>query len=74
MSEANEARDWRIYAELAQRLIVQARRLYSHAPGITPTSYAGSASGMPETGKGLVFLTNQVTLPALTICAVYKSR
>jgi IS4 transposase len=28
----------------------------------------------PEMGKTLVFLTNQVTLPALTICALYKSR
>ena len=28
----------------------------------------------PETGKTLVFLTNHVTLPALTICALYKSR
>jgi hypothetical protein len=28
--DANEARDWRIYAELAQRLIVQARRLYTN--------------------------------------------
>jgi len=28
----------------------------------------------PETGEGLAFLTNQVTLPALTICALYKSR
>jgi hypothetical protein len=28
----------------------------------------------PETGKTLVFLTNQMTLPALTICALYKSR
>jgi hypothetical protein len=27
-----------------------------------------------ETGKTLVFLTNQMTLPALTICALYKSR
>jgi hypothetical protein len=27
-----------------------------------------------EAGKTLVFLTNQVTLPALTICALYKSR
>ena len=27
LSDANEARDWRIYAEFAQRLIVQARRL-----------------------------------------------
>jgi len=28
----------------------------------------------PETGKNLVFLTNQTTLPALTICALYKGR
>jgi hypothetical protein len=28
----------------------------------------------PETGKELVFLTNQMTLPALAICALYKSR
>jgi hypothetical protein len=28
----------------------------------------------PATGKTLVFLTNQMTLPAATICALYKSR
>jgi Domain of unknown function (DUF4372)/Transposase DDE domain len=28
LADANEARDWRIYAELGQRLIAQARRLY----------------------------------------------
>ncbi len=28
----------------------------------------------PESGKTLVFLTNQMTLPTLTICALYKSR
>jgi len=28
----------------------------------------------PETSKVLVFLTNQFTLPALTICALYKCR
>jgi hypothetical protein len=28
----------------------------------------------PVTGKKLVFLTNNFTLPALTICALYKSR
>jgi hypothetical protein len=27
--DANETRDWRIYAEFAQRLIAQARRLYA---------------------------------------------
>src|SRR5262249_14759374 len=30
LADANEVRDWRIYAELAQRLIVQARRLYTN--------------------------------------------
>jgi hypothetical protein len=28
----------------------------------------------PETGKTLVFLTNNTTLPALTVAALYKSR
>ena len=28
----------------------------------------------PETGKTLVFLTNQMTLPAATLCALYKNR
>ena len=28
----------------------------------------------PQTGKTLIFITNQMTLPALTICALYKSR
>ena len=28
----------------------------------------------PKTGKSLVFLTNQFTLPATTICALYKAR
>jgi hypothetical protein len=28
----------------------------------------------PESGKRLVFITNNTTLPALTICALYKSR
>ena len=30
LADANEIRDWRIYAELAQRLIAQARRLYAN--------------------------------------------
>lgn len=29
LADANELRDWRIYAEFAQRLIVQARQLYA---------------------------------------------
>jgi len=43
LSDANEARDWRIYAELAQRLIAQARRLYagdSFGVDLTSTVYA----------------------------------
>ena len=28
----------------------------------------------PESGKSLIFLTNNTALPALTICALYKSR
>jgi hypothetical protein len=30
LADANEARNWRIYAEFAQRLISRARRLYAH--------------------------------------------
>jgi hypothetical protein len=30
LADANANRDWRIYAEFAQRLIHQARRLYAH--------------------------------------------
>ena len=40
LSDANQARDWRIYAEFAQRLIVQARRLY-----------AGDSFGVDLTGE-----------------------
>ena len=28
----------------------------------------------PESGKTLIFLTNNLTLPALTICLLYKNR
>ena len=28
LADANEGRDWRIYADVAQRLIVRARKLY----------------------------------------------
>jgi hypothetical protein len=38
LADANEARDWRIYADLTQRLIAQARRLYAgdslHRPAV----------------------------------------
>ena len=45
LADANEARDWRIYAELAQRLIGQARRLYVNEDlgfDLANTVYAGS--------------------------------
>jgi len=32
LAHANERRDWRLYAELAQRLMVRARRLYADEP------------------------------------------
>jgi IS4 transposase len=43
LADANEARDWRIHAEIAQRLIEQARKLYAgHSFGIEleNTAYA----------------------------------
>jgi hypothetical protein len=43
LADANEMRDWRIYAELAQRLIAQARKLYvgeSLAVDLDNTVYA----------------------------------
>lgn len=43
LADANENRDWRIYAELAQRLITQARRLYADDESqvdLTNTVYA----------------------------------
>ena len=43
LADANETRDWRIYAELAQRLIAQARTLYAEEDlglDLTNTVYA----------------------------------
>ncbi len=43
LADANESRDWRIYADFAQRLIDQARRLYAHEDlglELTNTVYA----------------------------------
>ena len=43
LADANERRDWRIYADFAQRLIVQARALYAGEPLATElheTAYA----------------------------------
>ena len=41
---------------------------------ITPNFCGASASKDPESGKTLVFITNNFSLPAATICALYKSR
>jgi len=43
LADANEARNWRIHAELAQRLIVQARKIYAGEDlglDLTSTIYA----------------------------------
>ena len=47
LADANESRDWRIYAEVAQRLIAQARKLYSNEDlglDLTNTVYALDAT------------------------------
>ena len=40
---------------------------------ITP-NFCGASASDPESGKTLVFITNNFSLPAATICALYKSR
>ena len=40
----------------------------------TTRSICGASAKDPASGKTLVFLTNNTTLPALTIAALYKSR
>src|SRR5258706_11990672 len=57
LADANERRDWRIYAELGQRLIAQARTLYADeelmrasSPSIRPAVFSSpvpSAISMP---------------------------
>jgi hypothetical protein len=47
LADANESRDWRIYADFAQRLIAQARKLYageSFGVDISDTAYALDAT------------------------------
>src|ERR1019366_10739647 len=43
-------------------------------PRITRTRFAASATKDPETGKRLLFISNNTALPALSICALYKAR
>lgn len=47
LADANEQRDWRLFADLAQRLMTRARRLYQHEPNaleMDATIYALDAS------------------------------
>ena len=39
-----------------------------------PESFRGIRYKDPETGKRLLFITNNTALPALSICALYKAR
>jgi len=39
-----------------------------------PESFRGIRYKDPETGKRLLFITNNTTLPAISICALYKAR
>src|SRR5260370_834440 len=97
LADANESRDWRIYADFAQVLIAIARPLYVRDPiGVDQATGVrsdhtviltalNSAMVYPdplrrvsyldvETRKRFKFLTNNFTLPALTIAQIYKSR
>ena len=65
LSDALNLRNWRIYHDLAMRMITQARGLYADERlnlDLDATVYA------------LVFLANNTALPALTIAALYKNR
>ena len=53
-------------ATKAQRVMLTAKKYPEHLRRIRCRD--------PESGKTLVFLTNTTALPALTICALYKSR
>jgi Domain of unknown function (DUF4372) len=130
LTNANATRDWRIYADFAQRLIGIARKLYINEPfgvDLANTAYALDSTTIdlslslfprapfrttkavvkmhtlldlrgnipsfihisdgklqetfrgirykdPETGKRLLFISNNTALPALSICSLYKAR
>jgi len=52
--------------------LVELEAFYSHQG--FPERLRRIAYRDPERDKRLVFLTNHLTLPALTVCALYKSR
>ena len=69
----------RIYSAIADRpagLICDQTIAFngSHASKDYPEQLRRIRFKVPESGKTLVFLTNNTALPALTICALYKSR
>ena len=80
LADANQARDWRIYAEFAQRLIAQARTLYAHDSfgiELTNTTYALDSTTIDlclSLFPWALFRTNNFTFPAAVICALYKRR
>jgi IS4 transposase len=71
LANANATRDWRIYCDFAQRLIGIARRLYTEG---FEAPLRRIKFNDPETGKRLVFLTNNFALPALTVAQLYRPR
>lgn len=90
LADANKRRDWRIYAEFAQRLIGQARKLCDRAQGIIcdqtvalsdfyshknyPHHLRRIRFKDPDTQQMLIFLTNLFSPPPKTICELYKAR
>ena len=69
----------RIYSAIADRpagLICDQTIAFNglHASKDYPEQLRRIRFKVPESGKTLVFLTNNTALPALTICALYKSR
>ena len=71
LADANEARDWRIHADLAQRLIAQARRLYvgdSLGLDLDKTVYALDSTTIENEWS-----TSPGSLPAYTVTRLIAS-
>jgi hypothetical protein len=79
LADANEPRDWLIYADLVRTLIGEPMRFSSlpREPGssrIYPKTLRWITFRDQDSGKRVVFLTNYFRLPALTIAELYESR
>ena len=81
LADANESRDWRIYADFAQSLrstglicdqTIVLTGFYSQQDFDTPLRRVRFKD--PTTGKRLMFLTNNFSLPAFTITELYRCR